>query len=289
MGLQLRFLDPEKGFSTLKITTMCKTMTKKEKQLKSEERKIALRERILAEQPTDRYLCRMREQSQAGKGFFKRPAKTDLIRAFALWSPFLTGNEKLDSLKSSNLNKDNIEESNPSASNTETNVRVNQEVVTSERNEVPSLTQTLGSASPIYANIQNPSYGELIRTAEPEQTLQKLNQTIPVFTSTLLIFTIDLPNSTPKVSPSKPLTPRNRWTTVRVELSAQSLWSDSRTPRPALRFAKYELSNRFSLPLSSPTRTDPFPPSGQRFRSVGRKLGSMDGSGPPFDVKLYSL
>ncbi|CAA0825772.1 Unknown protein, partial [Striga hermonthica] len=53
------------------------------------------------------------------------------------------GSDKLDSLKSSIMNKNIINESSPSAVNTTTNVRVNQEVVASEKNDAPPVTQTL--------------------------------------------------------------------------------------------------------------------------------------------------
>jgi hypothetical protein len=109
-------------------------------------------------------------------------------------------------------------------------------------------------------------------------------------TPMLLIFTMDFPNSTLKLNPSRPLTPKKRWTKVWVEASVHSFWSDSRTPRPLLKFVKKDVSNLFGLPVSSPTRLVPSPFCGQSARSWGRKAASMVGSAPfPVVVKLYSL
>lgn len=67
-----------------------------------------------------------------------------------------------------------------------------------------------------------------------EQT-RLISPLAPVFTSMLLIFTIDLPNSTSNLKPSKPLMgPEKSWTAVLVDASVHNLWSDSSSPLPSL-------------------------------------------------------
>lgn len=130
--------------------------------------------------------------------------------------------------------------------------------------------------------------GHSLCQLKAEQTL-RISPSEPVLTPILLILTMDLPNSTLNVNPSNPLTPKNLWTKVLVELSVHSSWSDSRIPRPFLRLENHELSKLFSLPLSSATRFELPLPLGHIDLSWGRKVGSMDGSGRPVPLKLYSL
>lgn len=120
-----------------------------------------------------------------------------------------------------------------------------------------------------------------------EQTL-RISPWVPVLSSMLLILTMDFPNSTLKVKPNKPLKPKKRWTNVRVEASVHSFWSDSKIPRPFLKFEKKDVSNLPGLPVSSPTSRLPSPFWGQSACNWLTNAGSMLGSAP-FAVKLNSL
>ena len=128
-------------------------------------------------------------------------------------------------------------------------------------------------------------YNQLIA----EHTL-RISPSVPDLMPMLLIFTMDLPNSTLKLNPSKPLTPKKRWTKFLVEESVHNIWSDSSTPRPFLKFEKKDASNWFWLPVSNSTRLVVSPFCGQSACNWGRKLGLILGSAPfPVVVKLYNL
>lgn len=112
---------------------------------------------------------------------------------------------------------------------------------------------------------------------------------MPVFTPMLLIFTIDLPNSTLKSNGVSPLTPKNLCTTGLVEASPHSTWSDRSTPRPFLILLKNEVSNRLVLPVSSPTRVAALPLAGHCACSCRTNVGLIEGSTFVVALKLFTL